>query len=78
MPGVTVGGFEIERRIGRGAMGEVFLARQVSMDRNVALKILLPQFATHSGSVQRFLKEVRMSARVEHPPHRARLRGGGR
>jgi len=43
-PGTTIGGFRIERLIGEGAMGEVYLARQLSMDRTIALKILPSRF----------------------------------
>ncbi len=66
-PGTTIGGFKIETLIGKGGMGEVYLARQISMGRNVALKILPPQFTVSENNVQRFLKEVRMAARLEHP-----------
>ena len=65
-PGVTIGGFKIEKLLGEGGMGQVFLARQLSMDRHVALKILPPQFTTSKGSVERFLNEVHMAARLEH------------
>ena len=44
-PGTTVGGFRIEKLLGKGGMGEVYLARQLSMDREVALKILPAHFA---------------------------------
>ena len=43
-PGTTLGGFRIERLLGKGGMGEVYLARQLSMDRQVALKILPAHF----------------------------------
>ncbi|MBM4153589.1 MAG: hypothetical protein FJ221_00960 [Lentisphaerae bacterium] len=65
-PGVTLGGFRIERLVGAGGMGEVYLARQLSMDRPVALKIL----AAHARSredKERFIQEVRTLARLEHP-----------
>ncbi len=65
-PGVTLGGFKIERLLGAGGMGEVYLARQLSMDRPVAIKIL----ASHARSredKERFIQEVRTLARLEHP-----------
>ncbi|MCX7817913.1 MAG: protein kinase [Kiritimatiellae bacterium] len=65
-PGVTIGGFRIERLLGTGGMGEVYLARQLSMDRPVALKIL----AAHARSPEdkeRFVQEVKTLARLEHP-----------
>lgn len=66
-PGTIISGFKIESLLGKGGMGEVYLARQLSMDRRVALKILPPRFAANNENVQRFLKEVRMAARLEHP-----------
>jgi len=66
-PGTTVGGFKIDRLLGKGGMGEVYLARQLSMDRNVALKILPSSMTMDEELVQRFLQEVRMVARLAHP-----------
>ncbi len=65
-PGVTLGGFRIERLIGAGGMGEVYLARQLSMDRPVALKILA-EHARSREDKERFIQEVRTLARLEHP-----------
>jgi serine/threonine-protein kinase len=66
-PGTTLGNFAIERKIGSGGMGDVFLARQLSMDRLVALKVLPQALTRKPGVVERFRNEVRMSARLEHP-----------
>jgi len=66
-PETTVGGFKIKRLLGKGGMGEVYLARQLSMDRDVALKILPTSMTQDDEDVQRFLQEVRMAARLEHP-----------
>lgn len=66
-PGVTIGGFRIERLVGRGGMGEVYLARQLSLDRDVALKILPARFAGQREDVERFLREMRLLARLDHP-----------
>lgn len=66
-PGVTVGGFRIERQIGEGGMGRVFLARQLSMDRSVALKILPTAMAADPAVAERFISEVRLSAKLDHP-----------
>lgn len=65
-PGVTLGGFRIEQLIGAGGMGEVYLARQLSMDRPVALKILA-EHARSREDKERFIQEVRTLARLEHP-----------
>ena len=66
-PKTTIGGYEIIAKIGQGAMGTVFKARQVSMDRIVALKILKPDFAKDHSFVARFLREARAAAQLNHP-----------
>lgn len=66
-PGATVGGFRITKLIGKGGMGEVYLARQLSLDRDIALKILPHAITTDKENVERFLKEVRVLAKLEHP-----------
>ncbi len=65
--GVSIGGYRIERAIGSGAMGEVFLATQLSMERAVALKVLPAQLASEKAYVERFLHEMRLAAQLEHP-----------
>lgn len=57
----------IERELGRGGMGTVYLAREIKLDRPVALKVLLPEFATQSGLRDRFLRETRTAASFSHP-----------
>ncbi|MBN2450878.1 MAG: protein kinase [Lentisphaeria bacterium] len=66
-PGTTLGNFLIEKKLGSGGMGDVFLARQLSMDRYVALKVLPQNLTRKPHVVERFRHEVRMSARLEHP-----------
>ena len=61
-----LGGFEILGRIGKGGMGYVFKARQVSMDRIVALKILPPRMAGDKSFVERFHREAKAAARLNH------------
>jgi serine/threonine-protein kinase len=63
---MTIGGFEIIRMIGEGGMGEVYLARQLSLGRNVALKILPAQMKLRRGAAERFFKEVKLLARLDH------------
>lgn len=58
--------FDIERELGRGGTGLVFLARDPVLDRPVALKVLLPELAT-AVSVERFIREARILARLRHP-----------
>ncbi len=66
-PGTAVGGFEIIEKVGSGGVGDVFLARQISMDRNVALKVLRPDVSRDTDAVTAFLSEIRAAARMEHP-----------
>jgi hypothetical protein len=59
--------FRVERELGRGGMGAVYLANDVKLDRPVALKVLPPEFATDSGLRERFLRETRTAASFSHP-----------
>ncbi|MCG6987228.1 MAG: serine/threonine protein kinase [Gemmatimonadetes bacterium] len=61
------GRYSIERELGRGGMGIVFLAREVALDRMVALKLLPPDLAARPGLRERFLREARTAARLSHP-----------
>jgi len=61
-----IGGFEIIEPIGQGAMHTVYKARQVSMDRTVALKILSPNLAQDKAYVARLFKEARAVAKLSH------------
>ena len=62
-----LGDFEIIERIGQGAVGAVFKARQRSMDRLVAVKVLKPRLARDPTYVARFWNEARAAARLNHP-----------
>ena len=59
--------YAIERELGRGGMGVVYLARDVRLDRPVALKILSPELASDSSLRERFLRETRTAASFSHP-----------
>jgi serine/threonine-protein kinase len=59
--------YELERRVGRGGMAEVFLARDRLLDRPVAIKILFPEFATDPSFVARFRREAQSAANLNHP-----------
>jgi tetratricopeptide (TPR) repeat protein len=58
-------GYEIEREIASGGMGTVFLAREVALDRQVAIKIIRPEMATAKAG-ERFLAEARILADIRH------------
>ena len=59
--------YEIQQRIGRGGMADVFLARDVLLDRPVAIKVLFPEFATDPNFVERFRREAQSAANLNHP-----------
>ncbi|MCY2960224.1 MAG: serine/threonine-protein kinase [Planctomycetota bacterium] len=63
----SISGFRIEKRIGRGGMGDVYLAVQTSLDRRVALKTLTSRFAADAEFVRRFQAEARAAAALNHP-----------
>jgi hypothetical protein len=58
---------EVLRLLGQGGMGAVYLARQPELDRLVALKILPPEVARDAGFMERFSREARLLARLNHP-----------
>ena len=60
------GRYAIERELGRGGMGVVYLAHDIRHDRPVALKLVLPGSTVHAGS-ERFQREIRLAARLQHP-----------
>ncbi len=66
-PGVILDDFKLLQRIGRGAMGDVYLARQQSLSRQVAVKVLSPGMTSTPGQVERFRTEMRTLARLQHP-----------
>ena len=61
------GRYGIERELGRGGMGAVYLARDLELDRPVALKVLPPEFALVPDLRERFLRETRTAASFSHP-----------
>ena len=66
-PGEAVGAYVIERRLGAGGFGEVFLARERLPNRRVAVKVVRPEFAADPLFAARFEREVDALAAVEHP-----------
>lgn len=63
---VLRGRFRIEKKLGRGSQAQVYLARDQVLDRKVAIKVLSEAVADDSKSLDRFLREARMAARVHH------------
>jgi len=61
------GRYSIDREIGRGGMGIVYLAREVHLDRPVAIKLLPPDRAGVPALRERFLREARLAAKLSHP-----------
>src|SRR5262249_34880419 len=60
-------GFRIDRAVGTGAMGTVFLAEDVQSGARVALKILAPELARDGRFRERFLRESQIAAELDHP-----------
>jgi tetratricopeptide (TPR) repeat protein len=64
---VEIPGYRIERRLGEGGMGAVYLAEDVALGRRVAVKVVSDAIARDAESRARFLREARLLATVEHP-----------
>lgn len=63
----VAGRYSIDRELGRGGMGIVYLAREVQLDRHVAIKLLPPDRAVDDDVRQRFVREARLAAKLSHP-----------
>jgi serine/threonine protein kinase len=61
------GEYSLERELGRGGMGVVYLARDVQLDRDVAIKVLPAHLASTPAARERFVREARMAAGLSHP-----------
>ncbi|MDA3924504.1 MAG: serine/threonine-protein kinase [Kiritimatiellae bacterium] len=66
-PTFTMANFEVLELLGRGGMSSVWKARQLSLDRMVAIKILSSKFSEESDDLERFRMEARAAARLKHP-----------
>lgn len=66
LTGQTLGDYHVYRRLGKGAMAQVYLARQLSLQREVALKVLNPDLARDDTYVARFQNEARAAAALVH------------
>lgn len=67
LSGRAIKGFELAERIGTGGFGIVYRATQTGVDRDVAVKIILPQYVNNPGFIRRFEAEAQTVAHLEHP-----------
>jgi serine/threonine-protein kinase len=67
LTGVTLGDFQVDRLLGRGGMGEVYLATQLSLNRPVALKVLRSDFSSNQKYLDRLKLEATAVAQLNHP-----------
>jgi serine/threonine protein kinase/CheY-like chemotaxis protein len=65
--GTVIAGYRIEERIGRGGMGVVYRAEHLNLQRRAAVKIIAPDLAESSGFRERFTREARIAAALQHP-----------
>src|SRR5262249_49771057 len=63
----TLGDFRLVQKLGEGGMGTVYKAMQISLDREVALKVLSKHLANNKDFVARFQREARIMAKIDHP-----------
>ena len=63
----TLGEYEIKGELGRGGMGAVYLAHEIALDRKVAIKVLPPELTYGSSVTERFKREARTAAQLNHP-----------
>jgi serine/threonine protein kinase len=66
-PGARLDGYRLLREVGRGGMGVVYEAEEEALERRVALKVLLAERGLEPRSLERFRREARAAARLEHP-----------
>src|SRR5262245_61768875 len=62
-----LGDYRLVAKLGQGAMGAVYMARQISIDRDVALKVLFPHIANNPQLVERLYREGRVMGQLDHP-----------
>src|SRR5882762_5339305 len=64
---IVEGKYKIERMVGKGGMGAVFLAHDLTLDREVAIKVLPPDISQDPKVIQRFQQEAKTAAKLDHP-----------
>src|SRR3990172_9067784 len=67
LTGRSIRGYDLVERVGAGGFGIVYRAHQPAVRRDVAFKVILPEYAHHPDFVQRFEVEAQLVARLEHP-----------
>jgi serine/threonine-protein kinase len=65
--GGTLGSYRLERELGRGGMGAVYVGVHTLLGRRAAVKVLLPELSRHQAIVQRFFNEARAATAIKHP-----------
>src|SRR5260221_8077389 len=77
---IVEGKYKIERMVGKGGMGAVFLAQDLTLDREVAIKVLPPYISQDPKVIQRFQQEAKTAAKLDHtniiPIYRVESEGG--
>ena len=66
-PGSTFAGYRVDSLVGRGGMGVVYRATDLSLERPVALKLIAPELAEDERFRDRFLREPQLAASIDHP-----------
>ncbi len=67
LSGQIIKGYELKEQLGAGGFGAVYRASQAAVHRDVAVKVILPQYANHPEFIRRFEAEAQIVARLEHP-----------
>ena len=67
MPGTRIGPYDVIAPLGAGGMGEVYRARDTRLDRSVAIKVLPAEIAGNAQARERFAREARAIAALDHP-----------
>ena len=67
LPRTQIGPYKVDRELGRGGMGEVYLGHDARLDRQVAIKALPAHLATDPDRLARFQREAKVLASLNHP-----------